>query len=64
MRAATSNNALSAFRSPAAYTYNPNVVPEVALTSRSALYQPVKRRQFAPVQKNPQKNKGNTNIPG
>jgi hypothetical protein len=41
MRDATSNDALSDFRSPGAYTYNPNVVPDIALTARSALYQPI-----------------------
>jgi hypothetical protein len=41
MRDAISNDALSDFKSPEAYTYNPNVVPDVASTAFSALYQPV-----------------------
>jgi len=41
MRDATSNNALSEFRSAGDYTYNPNVVPDIALTARSVLCQPV-----------------------
>jgi hypothetical protein len=63
MRDATSNDALSDFRSPGACTYNPNFVPDVTLTARSCLYQPVWRRLFTPVQKNPQKNKDGTPIP-
>ena len=41
IRDATSNNALSDFRSPGACTYNPNVVLDVALTARSTLHQPI-----------------------
>jgi hypothetical protein len=41
MRDANSNIALSDLRSPGPYTYNPNVVPDIALTARSALYQQV-----------------------
>ena len=40
MRDATSYNALSDFKSPGAYTYNPNLDPDVTLTARSALHRP------------------------
>ena len=40
MRDAISNNAPSDFKSPGAYTYNPNLIPDVALTARSALHRP------------------------